>query len=129
MDGQRWLSYLWELAQGWLKVLAFLPSDLTPFQKNNEQISSHEPCNMPPLSAIQAQNVSSFGRRAQAVCLLDQVLNTINSPPGVVVDFLELEKLDRKILFFLEVILRLVNTAYFPSIAFFFIFFLFFLSY
>lgn len=123
MDGQRWFSYLWELAQGWLKVLAFLPSDLTPFQKNNEQISSHEPCNMPPLSAIQAQNVSSFGRRAQAVCLLDQVLNTINSPPRVVVDCLELEKLDQKILSFLEVILRRVNTAYFPSIAFFLSFF------
>ncbi|KAH8705510.1 hypothetical protein BGW36DRAFT_367700 [Talaromyces proteolyticus] len=81
-----------------------LPSDLVPLQKLEESVCSYGSCNAPSLSEIHAEHVSSFGRRAQAVCLLDRVLSNINSG-GETVDFLELEKLDREILSFLEVVL------------------------
>ncbi|GAD95623.1 pantothenate transporter, putative [Paecilomyces variotii No. 5] len=85
--------------------MAPLPSDLIHFQNSQEQIPRYETYNAPSLSEIHTKNVSTFGRRAQAVCLLDRVLSTMNSPPGGNVNFVELEKLDREILSFLEVVL------------------------
>ncbi|KAK9366994.1 hypothetical protein V1509DRAFT_201313 [Lipomyces kononenkoae] len=57
-----------------------LPSDLV-FEGPLSPISdTHLPRPMPILSAVDADNVSSFGRQAQASHLLDHVLRSITSP-------------------------------------------------
>ncbi|KAK5996390.1 Transcription factor BOA15 [Cladobotryum mycophilum] len=76
-----------------------LPSRLQPGQE--EDSSSFR---MPPLSAVDDRNVDSFGRQAQAVYFLDQVLKAVQQADGAPPKLQEVEKLDREIQTFLMIV-------------------------
>ena len=91
-----------KLATEYPSLDSSLPSDLKPGQQSQPP---HSDCNAPVLSAIRASNVSGFGRHAQAVYLLDQILHVLSFPAEVETMHLELERLDGEIQAFLMLLL------------------------
>jgi hypothetical protein len=84
---------------------SLLPSDLGLAQQRQSPLFDVEPLDTPTLSAVHASNVNSFGRQAQAVHLLDQVLRVISLPADVEPKLPELRRLDGELQAFLTLLM------------------------
>lgn len=85
-------------------IEAPLPSDLTLLGRPRSTPSVMRPSHTKSRLDLHQRDIGSFGRQAQAVCLLDQVLHVINLPCGYNDKLAELDRLDGE----LQSLLRLL---------------------
>jgi len=83
----------------------YLPLDLSYGQGHDTEATSGPQCTA-PLGLLHSNDVSSFGRQAQAVSMLDESFRILSSSEASLVRLRAIERLDEKLQAFLIVIMR-----------------------